>query len=279
MEWEYEPDYFGEEELPGHEGPDPAVVVAESDLRKFFARRKMPYYLGQLECIFEKKHYHWVTYNAVQRLIADGFLALHERTTKDGNEVHFVARPRDEQRIVDGHIASTLGLLERVWTPELSAIRGKHLAALVKAELRAHGFTIVAENSRTYQGRTWDASEHDLDFIAELSNGRGIGVEVKNTVHYIPRDEMLIKLAMCDYLGVTALFAVRWMPKSYIYEDVLSHKGFCWLFEYQAYPLGYEELCAQIVARLKFPAMVMTEIPPRARQIFADHFVKPLQRG
>ena len=54
MEWEYEPDYFPEEEGFDYEEPDPAVVQAERDLRRFFARRKMPYYLGQLECIFEK---------------------------------------------------------------------------------------------------------------------------------------------------------------------------------------------------------------------------------
>jgi hypothetical protein len=239
----------------------------------------MPFYLGQLECMFEKKYYHWVTYNAVQRLLEDDFLVLYERTTKDGNKVHFVARPIDDDRMIERHIDKTLHLLQKVWMPELSAIRGKHLAALVKAELRAHGFTIVKENSNSYRGRTWGDTEHNLDFIAELRNGKGIGVEVKNTVHYIPRSEMLTKLDICDYLGIQALFAVRWMPKSYIYEDVFPRKGFCWLFEYQAYPLGYEELCNQIVKRLRFPAMVMTEIPPRARQIFADHFVKPLQHG
>jgi hypothetical protein len=279
MELDYEPDYFTEEGTVQYEGPDPAVIVAESELRRFFARRKMPFYLGQLECMFEKKYYHWVTYNAVQRLLADKFLVQYKRTMKNGNRVYFVARPHDEQRIVEGHITSIVDFLERVWIPELSTIRGKHLAALVKAELRAHGFTIVKENSNSYRGRTWPVTEHNLDFIAELSNGKGIGVEVKNTVHYIPREEMLTKLDICDYLGIQALFAVRWMPKSYIYEDVFPRKGFCWLFEYQAYPLGYEELCRQIVTRLKFPAMVMTEIPPRARQIFADYFVKPLQNG
>jgi hypothetical protein len=279
MMWEYKPDYYGEEEFVGYETPDPAVLRAEGELRKFFARRKMPYYLGQLECMFEKKYYHWVTYNAIQRMISDGFLVLYERITKDGNRVHFVARPRDEQGIVGGHIDSTLSRLERVWAPELSEIRGKHLPALVKAELRANGFTILGENSNTYRGQTWTRTRHDLDFIAELSNGKGIGVEVKNTIPYIPREEMRIKLDICDYLGIKALFAVRWMPKSYIYEEVRPRGGFCWLFEYQAYPLGHEALCAEVVRRLNFPAMVMTEIPPRAQQIFSEYFVKPLQRG
>ena len=110
----------------------------------------MPFYLGQLECMFEKQYYHWVTYNAIQRLISDGFLDRYERITKDGNRVHFVARPRDERGIVERHIASTLRFLERVWAPELSDIRGKHLASLVKAELRANGFTILGENAKTY---------------------------------------------------------------------------------------------------------------------------------
>jgi len=53
---------------------------------------------------------------------------------------------------------------------------------------------------------------------------------VKNTLPYIPRDEFVIKLKMCKFLGLKPVFAVRWMPKSYIYE-AYTKGGFGWLFE------------------------------------------------
>ena len=42
------------------------------------------------------------------------------------------------------------------------------------------------------------------------------GVEVKNTLDYIPVEELNVKLEMCDFLGFKPLFIMRYAPKSYM---------------------------------------------------------------
>jgi hypothetical protein len=252
--------------------PDPMVLQAVEEVRKFFSRRKMPYYVGQLECIFEKHFFHWITYSAIGLLISEGFLQ-DKGTTIAGNPVKFVYRANLPDRNVDSHIKSAANILNIVWDEEMSRIRGRHLEALVKAELRANDFTIVGTHIKSYKEKEWTQTEHNLDFIAELNNGQAIGLEIKNTLPYIPRSEFDIKREMCRFLGIRPVFAVRWLPKSYIFE-LYKEGGFGWLFEYQLYPLGYERLCEQIKKRLAFPSMVMTELPPRSQKIFSDWTTK-----
>jgi len=191
--------------------------------------------------------------------------------------MHFFARAGTERDKVFRHIASSLKLLEPARTVEMTSVVGHHLQALVRAELRANQFEIVGTNTRTYGDKEWISTEHELDFIAEMGNGEAIGVEVKNTLGYIPQQEFLIKRRMCEHLGIRPVFAVRWMPKSYIYQ-VYNEGGFGWLFEDQAYPLGQERLCGRLRKRFQFPVQVMTEIPPRAQRNFSA-WVEKLRTG
>ena len=70
---------------------DPMVVQAAGDLRRFFARRRMPFWLTQLECIFEKTYFHWITYQAVKQLEAEGFLVEYDAALR-GKRMNFFAR-------------------------------------------------------------------------------------------------------------------------------------------------------------------------------------------
>jgi len=266
-------EYFEEEPEPEPQ-PDPIAVAASKDLRKFFSRRRMPYYIGQLECMFEKKYFHWVTHSAVRLLINDGFLK-ESNTVIAGNPMTFVHRPNLSAAVLNKHINAAKRLLKIVWSEEMAKMRGTHLEALVRAELRANGFLIVGIHTKQYRDKEWTETGHDLDFIAELGNGEAIGLEVKNTLPYIPKKEFELKLKMCEYFGVRPVFAARWLPKNYIYQ-AYRKRGFGWLFEYQAYPLGHERLCEQLQKRLSFPVMVMTELPPKSQELFSK-WVKKLK--
>lgn len=197
--------------------PDPMVFQAVGEVRKFFSRRRMPYYIGQLECLFEKHFFHWITYNAIKLLVGEDYLEEKDITI-GGNPVKFVYRANLASTTVNSHIKSAARLLVTVWDEEISKVRGKYLEALVKAELRANSFVVVGMHTRKYKDKEWIQTDHNLDFIAELSNGQAIGLEAKNTLPYIPRSEFEIKLKMCKFLGIRPVFAVRWLPKSYIYE-------------------------------------------------------------
>jgi hypothetical protein len=264
-------DEYVEEEPEPERKPDPMVLKAVPVVRKFFSRRKMPFYIGQLQCQFEKQFFHWITYKAIRELLGESFLGNTD-TTIAGNAVKFVYRANLPSKTVNSHIKSAAQLLATVWDDEISKVRGKHLEALVKAELRANAFTIVGTHARSYE-EEWTETDHNLDFIAELSNGQAIGLEIKNTLPYIPRSEFEIKLKMCKFLGIKPVFAVHWLPKSYIWQ-VYKQGGFGWLFEYQLYPLGYERLCQQLQKRLGFPVMVMTELPATPQRLFSTWVLK-----
>ena len=48
---------------------------------------------------------------------------------------------------------------------------------------------MAGRNTRTYEGRTWTDTAHDLDFIFER-DGAAYGVEVKNTLGYMEHKEL-----------------------------------------------------------------------------------------
>ncbi len=64
-------------------------------------------------------------------------------------------------------------------------------------------------NVNSYDGKTWGATEHDLDWIF-VRDGIAWGVEIKNTWAYIDRPEMYAKISLCEDLGLRPLFIMRW---------------------------------------------------------------------
>jgi len=130
-----------------------------------------------------------------------------------------------------------------------------------------NAFDIIGIHTNQYKGRRWLKSEHDLDYIAEHKSGRlAIGVEVKNTLSVPERTEIQTKISICTHLGVTPLFAARWM-KPYV-QLIRNAGGFAWFFKTQIYPLGFEKLTETVWRRLRLPMAVRTELPERSIVVF-----------
>lgn len=147
---------------------------------------------------------------------------------------------------------------------------GEHLHHLVKAELRAQRFEIIGEKQvRAYELRRWMKTRHSLDFVARhKKSGLAIGVEVKNSLAVVPRSEVAAKLGMCAHLGVTPVFACRWMEP---YRNIISERGgFLWQFYDQMYPVGQEPLASEMRRRFLLPVRVAGELPPRSIREFQD---------
>jgi len=255
---------------------DPEILKAKNTIRPYFTDKygrplRKPYYVTQLQTLLEDRHFPWIVYQAASRLVEEEYLSKIETATKYHERVVFFFNKQldtpDYRPTMEKHVRSICRLVDNYSESTVGEALGKHLEGLVKAELRVQGFRIVGTHTATYEGREWTKTNHDLDFIANHKSGKlNIGVEVKNTLPIIEREELDTKLGICEYLGVRPVFAVRWI-KPYI-ELIRSRGGFSWVFKTQIYPPGYEQLTRTIYQRLGLPVTVRTELPEKSVRLF-----------
>jgi hypothetical protein len=123
---------------------------------------------------------------------------------------------------------------------------------LVDAALGGMGVRLLGRDVRALDGRRWTSTEHNLDRAFELDGVR-YGVEIKNTLKYIPEDELGIKLKMCETLGLRPLFIVRMMPKAWAWPRVIKGGGYVMMLGEQFYPVGHEAFAADVREHLRLP--------------------------
>ncbi|MFO0584708.1 MAG: hypothetical protein U0229_20745 [Anaeromyxobacter sp.] len=159
---------------------------------------------------------------------------------------------------------------------------GHHAEMLFMNALAQRGFVIKGRDVNEYAGQKWLESKHDLDFVVER-DGITYGIEVKNTLPYIPRDELRLKVRMCDHFGMVPLMIMRWAPKTYVFEEIMRpvegrHRGFALLFGKQLYPYGYDELVTEIVKRLGLPVHSPRAVPDGDIDRFVNWHEKRLKK-
>ena len=102
------------------------------------------------------------------------------------------------------------------------------------------------------------------------------GTEIKNTLPYISRAELLIKIRMCDVLGLRPLFIVRYAPKSYV-DCVRKEGGFVLIFKYQLYPHSAVAFAREVRNTLKLPVDAPAAIQDGTVQRFLNWHTKQLK--
>jgi hypothetical protein len=71
---DFDPDSYAEPEEVVVERRDPVVDLAKEDLRNLFAKEpESVFYQRQLQVIFEKKYFHWITSHSLSELAREGF--------------------------------------------------------------------------------------------------------------------------------------------------------------------------------------------------------------
>jgi len=255
---------------------DPEIHKAKESLRPFFVDNygrplRKPYYVTQIQTLLENRHFPWIVYQAISRLVDEDFLSkVVVKTKYHERVVFFFNKALDTQNYrptMEKHIKSICKLIDKYSNPTVSKALGMQLEGLVKAELRAQGFKIVGTHTAEYKNMKWAATSHNLDFIAEHKSGKlNIGVEVKNTLPIIEREELNIKLEICKYLELRPVFAVRWI-KPYT-ELIRKNSGFSWVFKTQIYPPGFEQFTKTIYKRLGLPVNVRTDLPEKSVKLF-----------
>jgi hypothetical protein len=187
--------------------------------------------------------------------------------TRYADKVTFVYHRKFLKEQMITRITNTRKLIDRYSRPDVARILGKHLESLVKAELRAQHFEIKAAHTNEFQGKKWTKTDHTLDLVAEHESRHLIvGVEVKNTLSVPEREEIETKIQISKHLGLTPLFAARWM-KPYV-NLIYVAGGFSWFFKTQIYPLGFEKFTQTIWKRLELPVNVRTDLPKKSIEAF-----------
>lgn len=219
----------------------------------------VPYHRKQIEVLFENDYFHWVTHRNVDNLIDEGFLKLVERPP-----VKFVVR--SDIRYYSQNIKNRVKLIQRYSHPDVTKGVGDIAELLFSYMFRLNNFNIIDENANEYNGKKWTKTEHDLDFIIERDS-LAYGVEIKNTLPYMEKEEFDVKLEMCEYLELIPLWILRNAPAVQFWE-MKAAGGFILKFKTQIYPPGQRSLVRDIWKLMALPVDIRKEIPNKIKNKF-----------
>src|SRR5215831_9670724 len=195
--------------------------------------------------------FHWITARALDELVDDGeleskSLPMHSPVTDAAIKGPLVLTPQMMRffwtpgtRYVARRAEAIRKLVNEFSTTVFGRALGQQGELLFDAALPTQGFMPRARAIRAWAGREWTETDHNLDRVYER-DGIAYGAEIKNTLIYMPPEEMVVKLRMCEHLGLRPLFIVRMAPKNYI-ELVRERGGYTFVFEWQQYPFGSGE--------------------------------------
>ncbi len=257
-----------------HETPrDPKVDQAIERLRAFFnANPQRLFYSTQIETSLEREFFHWITGRALLEMgNAKEIIRMPE--VVEGQPVNFYADRR--HRYVRRELKVMINILRRLFNPEFAHAIGRHGELMFDAALGRFGFQAHAKNVNTWNSRIWRETNHNLDRII-TRDALAYGVEIKNTQNYISRDELRVKIRICQYLELIPLFIMRFAPKSYMFE-IIKSGGFGLLFEEQIYPLGHSALLKEAREHLLLKVQCPRDVKEGDMQRLLNWHLKRLQ--
>jgi hypothetical protein len=234
--------------LPIERPRDAKIDEAKAALMQtlFDAHPNAVFYQRQIEVRLERDFYHWITVRALVELVEEDRIRTDKIQLREGLEARFYWARRNRYWRREANRVG--GLIVKYSTEAVGRALGLHGELMFDAALPQAGFMPKGRNVNSYNGVTWTDTDHDLDRVFER-DGIAYGTEIKNTLNYIQREELEIKLEICDELKLKPLFIMRYAPTSYI-ELVRRSGGFTLLFEWQLYPFGLEELAKELKAEL-----------------------------
>lgn len=229
------------------------------------------FYSRQVEILFEREYFHWVTNRAVRGLIDEGRIHTERRQLSTGSELkllwhrNFRFYKREAEKVfklVDEYNSSagdgTLGLQGEI---------------LVLAAFARQGFLLSGEEAKTYRGKAWMETGHDLDFIFER-DGIGYGIEVKNTLGYMEISEFRTKIKLAQHLGIKPVFVVRALPRTWV-EALVRVGGYAMIMGFQFYPWTHKDLADRIRDTLGLPVDTPKRIAQGTMQRFENWIASP----
>ncbi|MBI4285762.1 MAG: hypothetical protein HY670_07695 [Chloroflexi bacterium] len=238
--------------------PDHFFVDAQKEIKGLYQKdRESVYYIRQLQVMLEKRYFHWVTNNAIIGLYKTGYLKDYRVDREKGTSTrYFIHR---SNRYPVRQVKKLEEVVEEYSQDHITRSCGHRAEDLFCKALALRGFMPVASKVRDYNGKKWVKTGHDLDFVFKR-DGVDYGCEIKNTLGYIEKEEMQVKLKMCSFFGVRPLFIMRYSPKTYN-KMIYDHGGFALIFETQIYEISQGELVRKIKKVLGLPVVCSSAIP------------------
>jgi len=231
----------------------------EALLNGYLADGDVVYYGRQLEIFLEDRFFHWITKKALNELAQEKLIGFNEKKVAHVT-AHFY-RPR-RHRYPARQMTKAIELIREFSAPDFTEALGNHGELLADAGFASIGFRVLKKNVNEHNGVRWTKTRNNLDRIIER-DGIQYGVEIKNQLGYISKEELDVKVEMAKAFGTRPMFIARMMPKSYIFE-VQQNGGFCLLFKDQQYPLLAKDLAKRVRSGLKLPVQVTKAWPETA---------------
>lgn len=251
-------DFYEESEAYQQYVPDSYFEEAQADLRKLYdENRESVFYLRQLQVKLEKKYFHWVTNNALLGLLKIGYLKDHRIERLKGTSTrYFIHR---SNRYPVRAIRTLEDIIQEYSKDNITRGCGYRAEDLFCKAFALRGFMPVGNKIKEFKGKRWTKTDNDLDFVFSR-DGIEYGCEIKNTLGYIDKEELDIKIAMCAFFNLKPLFIMRYAPKTYN-KLIFDNGGFALIFETQIYELGQVELVKKIKEVTGLPVICTKAIP------------------
>lgn len=282
MPFDDDPDIYSFQDSENNDDPekesaeyrrDAYVDIAKRDLLKFFKENSSSvFYQRQLLVIFEKEYFHWITGRALGELVEERVLAATECPLPETGSIMFYRSPN--YRYWKRAANQIIKLVSQFSTSSFARALGAHGETMFDAALPRCGFMPTAQKVRRYGEVVWTETGHDLDRVF-VRDGIAYGTEIKNTLSYIDKEELEVKVRMCKHLKLVPLFIVRMAPKSYV-RLVEEDGGFTLIFKYQLYPFGQKAFADEVRAQLRLPTDSPTRIEDGTVKRLLDWHLKRL---
>ena len=229
------------------------------------------FYSRQLEVLFEYEYFHWVTNRALNRLVREGRILSEVRPLSIGSSVKLLWNRRF--RFYKRAANEVASLVDRYSAAASEGALGLQGEAMVLGAFARREFVLKGEERRDFKDRRWERTAQDIDFIFERRE-RAFGIEVKNTLGYLDFDEFSTKIQLCQHIGVTPVFAVRALPRSWA-NALIMCGGYAMIMRYQFYPWTQRELAHEIQERLGLPVDAPRRIADGTMQRFENWLANP----
>ncbi len=247
-----------ENEVPWEQKIDDYFLGAQKDIKALYEKDlKSVYFIRQLQVKFEKKYFHWITNNALIQLFEFGYLKDIRIKQKGGESTRYFFHKSN--RYPKRRINEIEKVVREYSQPHITRSCGQRAEDLFCNALAKRGFMPVSEKVSEYNGKKWLKTGHDLDYVFKRDDIE-YGCEIKNTLGYIDKEEMEIKLKMCGFFDVKPLFILRYSPKTYN-DIIIKSGGFVLIFESQIYELSQAELVKKIKEKIEYPVDNPRAIP------------------
>ena len=235
-------------------------VVKALLLERFRQSPRSVYYQRQLEVLYEKDFFHWVTDRAIKELEDAGMVSVNYYPIAVGahnDKLKVIASSGN--RYYKRPAKKMARIVEEYCSPDITRDVGLIGQELFKVAYARYGYALKKEDAREFNGRTWEKSKKDLDFIVE-KRGKYFGCEVKNTLGYIEKKELDEKLEMCGYFGVIPIFILRSSPTVWN-DEIIRKGGYVQVFDTQIFPPGRKRLVDKMKGELGLPVLTSERIP------------------